>query len=111
MLRRFAPVCFVIALQTAALADDLVMPPGTRKEAGQLVSSRGLRDTSDFVAKELAHRGIAADQIGPYRVRGVEVTRFISQTAATSWRAIHVMRSAGKTLIFFVSRSPLPRGP
>ncbi len=105
MLRRFAPLCLVIALQTAALADDLVMPPGTRKDGtGQLVSSRGLRDTSDFLAKELAHRGIAADQIGPYRARGVEVTRFISLTASTSWRAIHVMRSAGKTLIFFVSR-------
>jgi hypothetical protein len=105
MLRRFAPLCLLIALQTAALADDLAMPPGTRKDpAGQLVSSRGLRDTSDFLAKELAHRGVAADQIGPYRVRGVEVTRFISQSASTSWRAIHVMRSAGKTLIFFVSR-------
>jgi len=81
------------------------MPPGTRADAtGQLVSSRGLRDTTDFVAKELAARGIAVKQVGPYRVRGVELTRFISQTPSTRWLAIHILRAGGKTLIFFVAR-------
>jgi hypothetical protein len=98
-------LALVIALAGAARADDIAMPPGTRKDADdQLVSSRGLRDTTDFVAKQLARKGIAVDQIGPYKVRGVDVTRFVSQTASTSWLAIHVMRSAGKTLIFFVPR-------
>src|SRR5262249_49120141 len=76
---------------------DLRMPPGTRTAAqGHLVSGRGLRDTSDFFAKELARRGIAADQIGPYGVRGVELTRFLSQTPSTPWLAIHVLRTGGK---------------
>ena len=84
---------------------DLPMPPGTRTDAqGQLVSGRGLRDTSDFFAKELARRGIVAQQIGPYGVRGIELTRFVSQTPSTPWLAIHVLRTGGKTLIFLVSR-------
>jgi len=84
---------------------DVRLPPGTRTDTqGQLVSGRGLRDTSDFVAKELARRGIAVQQIGPYGVRGVELTRFLSQTPSTPWLAIHVLRISGKTLIFFVPR-------
>lgn len=87
---------------------DVVLPPGTRTIDGQVVSSRGLRDTTDFIAKELATAKIAVRQVGPYRVRGVELTRFVSQTATTRWLAIHVLRTttttAGKTLIFFVAR-------
>lgn len=83
------------------------LPPGTRKDptAGHYVAGRGLRDSTDFLAKDLARRGIAVEQIGPYRVRGVEVTRFISQSSSTPWLAIHVLRVAGKTLIFFVPRA------
>jgi len=85
---------------------DVRLPPGTHADAqGQIVSGRGLRDTSDFLAKELDRRGIAAQQIGPYGVRGLELTRFISQTPTTPWLAIHVVRTSGKTLIFFVTRS------
>ena len=84
---------------------DVRLPPGTRTDAhGQLVSGRGLRDTTDFVARELDRRGIATQRIGPYGVRGVELTRFISQTPSTPWLAIHVLRTGGKTLIFFVPR-------
>jgi hypothetical protein len=85
---------------------DIKLPPGTRQDpAGHYVAGRGLRDSTDFIAKELSKRGIAAEQIGPTRVRGVEVTRFLSQTPSTPWLAIHVLRVAGKTLIFFVPRS------
>ena len=87
----------------AAPAPDIKLPPGTRADGDHFVSGRGLRDSTDFIAKQLATRGIAVEQIGPYRVRGVEITRFLSQ-ADTSWLAIHVLRSAGKTLIFFVAR-------
>ena len=107
-------VMLVLALASSvASADpDLRLPPGTRKDAdGQLVSGRGLRDTTDAIAKELARRGIIATQIGPSRFRGVEVTRFVSQTPSTPYLAIHVMRVAGKTLIFFVPRSPLDETP
>ena len=111
MLRRFLVLCAVMALESAAAA-DLRLPPGTHKDGdGELVSGRGLRDTTDFIAKQLAHDGIAADQIGPYRVRGVEITRFVSQTPSTPWRAVHVVRTSGKTLISFVPRSALDEKP
>jgi len=111
MLRRFVVVCALVALESAASA-DLRLPPGTHKDAsGELVSGRGLRDTTDFIARQLAHDGIAADQIGPYRVRGVEVTRFVSQTPSTPWLAVHVVRTSGKTLISFVPRSALDEKP
>jgi hypothetical protein len=88
------------------------LPPGTHTDAqGQLVSGRGLRDTGDFLAAELARRGIAVEQIGPYGVRGVELTRFLSQRASTPWLAIHVLRTGGKTLIFFVSRAKPATAP
>lgn len=97
-------LCVAIAAAHAAPA-DVRLPPGTRADAtGQLVSSRGLRDTTDVIAKDLARRGIAVRQVGPYRVRGVELTRFISETSSTAWLAIHVLRTGGKTLIFFVPR-------
>jgi hypothetical protein len=89
----------------AASTPAVRLPPGTRADAqGVLVSGRGLRDTTDFLARELAARGIASRQIGPYRVRGVELTRFVSETPSTSWLAIHALRTGGKTLIFFVPR-------
>jgi hypothetical protein len=92
--------------RTSDAQPDVRLPPGTRADAsGQLVSGRGLRDTSDFLARELARRGIAVQQIGPYGARGVELTRFVSQTPSTPWLAIHVLRTAGKTLIFFVTRT------
>jgi hypothetical protein len=92
------------AAPTAA-APDVRLPPGTRADAqGVLVSGRGLRETTDFLARELARRGIAVRRIGPYRVRGVELTRFVSEAKSTSWLAIHALRTGGKTLIFFVPR-------
>jgi len=94
-------------LAGGATADpDVRVPPGTRKDdAGQLVSSRGLRETTDFLARELDRRGISVKQVGPIRSRGVELVRFLSQTPATPWLAIHVLRNNGKTTIFFVPRS------
>jgi hypothetical protein len=113
MLRGFY-ISFILAavVLAPARADDLGLPPGTRRDAtGTLVSARGLRDTTDFIAKQLAARGIAATQVGPYRVRSAELTRFVSQTPSTPWLAIHVLRTAGKTLIFFVPRQPLDESP
>jgi hypothetical protein len=99
----------VLAWSTVAAAGPapIPLPPGTRPEADHFVSSRGLRDTSELIAKQLDRAGVAVERIGPYRVRGVELTRFVSQTASTTWLAIHVSRIAGKTLISFVPR-PTP---
>jgi hypothetical protein len=96
----------ILAIASTALAEpDLRMPPGTRTDAaGTRVSGRGLRDSTDFLAKELDKKGIAVKKIGPYRVRGVELTRFISETPSTPWLALHVVRKDGKTVISFVPR-------
>jgi hypothetical protein len=111
-MRALLVLAVLAAPATSQAEPDLRMPPGTRTDAqGQLVSGRGLRDTSDFLAKELARRGIAVQQIGPYGVRGVELTRFLSQTPSTPWLAIHVLRTGGKTLIFLVPRSKAPSAP
>jgi hypothetical protein len=96
-----------VAIAPADADPELRMPPGTRTDAaGQRVSGRGLRDTTDFLAKEIDRKGIAVKKIGPYRVRGVELTRFLSQTPSTTWLALHVVRTAGKTVISFVPRPP-----
>lgn len=109
MLREFASRFTLLAALLFApcvFADpEIRLPPGTRQAPdGHYVSGRGLRDSTDFIAKQLASAGIAVEQIGPYRVKGVEVTRFVSTTSSTAWLAIHVLRTAGKTLIFFVAR-------
>ena len=108
MLRGFGiSITLLAALLCASPAGadpDVKLPPGTRQDGEHYVAGRGLRDSTDFVSKELAKRGIAVDQIGPYRVRGVELTRFISQLPSTPWLAIQIVRVAGKTLIFFVPR-------
>jgi hypothetical protein len=103
---RFILAAALIHAAPVTAAPDVRLPQGTRVDPeGHYVSGRGLRDTTDFIAKQLAQRGIAVEQHGPYRVRGVELTRFISQTTNTSWLAIHVLRVSGKTLIFFVPRA------
>lgn len=103
--RRFILVAALFWAPAATAAPDIKLPPGTRQDpAGHYVAGRGLRDSTDFIAKQLSRRGTAVEQVGPYRVRGVEVTRFISQSPSTPWLAIHVLRVAGKTLIFFVPR-------
>jgi hypothetical protein len=100
----FAATLIFVVPGVAVAAPDLRLPPGTRADGDHYVAGRGLRDSTDFVAKELSRRGIAAEQIGPYRVRGVELTRFVAQGTDTPWLAIHIVRITGKTLIFFVPR-------
>jgi hypothetical protein len=93
-----------LATASPAVAPPLRLPPGTRAAADHYVSGRGLRDTTDFLIRELDRDGIAVLRVGPYRTHGVELTRFVSQAPATSWLAIHILRSDGKALIFFVPR-------
>ncbi len=103
-MRFICAVAFAWSAVAAAAPAPIPLPAGTRAEGDHFVSSRGLRDTSELVAKQLDRAGVVVERIGPYRVRGVEVTRFVSQTPSTSWLAIHVSRIAGKTLISFVPR-------
>lgn len=101
----FVPVASAAPSTSATPVKDVKLPPGTRPSGDHFVSGRGLRDSTDFLARELSRRGISFEQIGPYRVRGVELTRFLSQTPSTPWLAVHVVRTGGKTLIFFVPRA------
>jgi len=101
---RFILAAALIFAVPASADPEIKLPPGTRADGDHFVAGRGLRDSTDFIAKELSKRGIAVEQVGPYRVRGIELTRFISQAPSTTWLAIHVLRVAGKTLIFFVPR-------
>ena len=94
-------------LGSPARADTygLPIPKGTRQVEGDRYSSgRGLRDTVEFFRKELDQRGIAFQQIGPYRARSVDLARFLLEGGRVA--AVHVYRSRGKTLIFFVKRRP-----
>lgn len=85
------------------------MPKGSRGEAGaadRVVSGKGYAGSVAHVAKWLDREGIAHRKVGPYRARGVDVTRFVSEDKATRWLAIHVYRQAGKTWISVVRRPP-----
>jgi hypothetical protein len=105
VLRVLLSVAVLCAPAISHAEPDVRLPPGTHMDAqGQLISGRGLRETGDLVAKELDRRGIAVQRIGPYGVRGALLTRFVSLTPSTPWLAIHVLRSSGKTVIFFVPR-------
>jgi len=92
---------------------DLPVPRGTRRDPvtpDLHVSGRGFRDSVDHYARELGRRGLAHERVGPYRVRGVDVARFVSADPRSRWLAIHVYRRDGKTWIFLVKR-PTPATP
>lgn len=84
--------------------DGVPVPRGSRADGARHISGKGYRDTVDHMKKWLSKQGTAHRQIGPYRARGVDVTRFISDDPATPWLAIHVFRQAGKTWISVVKR-------
>lgn len=83
-------------------------PPGTRWLDGRYAVGSGLAEATRFVDRQLTRTGIAFARRGPYRVRGVEVTRFVSEDPSTSWLAIHLVRKEGRTFLDVVDRpSPL----
>jgi hypothetical protein len=98
------------AVAPARAGDDLPVPRGSRPDRDQpamFSSSLGFRDTVAALDKQLAGRGLVLDRIGPYRVRGVEIVRWLDDGSRSSpWRAIHVWRADGKTWISFVKRNP-----
>jgi hypothetical protein len=95
------------------------LPPGTRRLAEdaaavtpaaiRYTTSTGLGEATRFLERQLSRAGIPCERIGPYRVRGIEVTRFVSQQASTPWLAIHVVRKEGRTFLDIVARSAISR--
>jgi len=109
-------VAAVLIAAAPAHADtyDLPVPSGTRRDPATPdlhVSSLGFRPSVDYYARELRRRGLAHQRIGPYQVRGVDVTRFVSADPASRWLAVHVYRQDGKTWIFLVKRPALAPVP
>jgi hypothetical protein len=92
------------AAPAAADVHGVPMPRGSRADGERQISGKGYRDSVDHMRKWLSKEGVAHRQIGPYRARGVDVTRFVSDDPATPWLAIHVVRQAGKTWISVVKR-------
>lgn len=88
----------------------LPLPRGSRTAEGRHVSGLGFRATVDHVAKVLRARGVPVTATGPYRVRGVDVMRFVRDDPAGTWLAIHVWRTGGVTWITIVPR-PAPPAP
>lgn len=108
----------LVATEDSAHADDAApqppaapfkLPTGTRWVAaeGRYAVTSGLAEATRAIEKQLAKLGIACERIGPYRVRGVEVTRFLSQQPSTSWLAIHLVRKEGRTFLDVIDRIPL----
>lgn len=89
------------------------LPPGTRWVAGEgrYLVSGGLAEAARAIEKQLAREGIAYERIGPYRVRGVEVVRFLSQQLSMTWLAIHLVRKEGRTTLDIVERPAPPTTP
>lgn len=85
------------------------LPAGTRWLAaeGRYAVGSGLADATRAIEKQLAALGITCERIGPYRVRGVEVTRFLSRQPSTPWLAIHLVRKEGRTFLDVIDRIPL----
>ena len=83
----------------------LPVPRGTRQidDSDRYTSGKSLRDTVELYVKELDRRGIAHEKIGPYRVRGIDVARFVIPDGDLA--AVHVYRVGGRTLISFVKRA------
>lgn len=67
-------------------------------------SKLGFRATIDREAKRIAKDGIPVQAIGPYRVGGVDVMRFVRTDKAGDWMAIHVWRTGGITWTSIVPR-------
>jgi hypothetical protein len=67
-------------------------------------SKLGFRATIEKEAKRIKASGIPVQEIGPYRVGGVDVMRFVRTDKAGDWLAVHVWRSGGVTWISVVPR-------
>jgi len=88
----------------ALVVHGVPMPRGSHTGTAGVVSSKSYRDSVDYVAAWLDKKAIAYKKVGPYRARGVDVTRFVSADPATAWLAIHVWSQAGTTWISVVVR-------
>jgi hypothetical protein len=84
----------------AVICACLAIAPAQAEERSKL----GFRAAIDKEAKRIRASGIPVQAIGPYRVGGVDVMRFVRTDKAGDWLAVHVWRSGGVTWISVVPR-------
>lgn len=88
----------------AAICTLLAITPAWADAPVPVRSKLGFRATIDKEAKRIATDGIPVEAIGPYRVGGVDVMRFVRRDKAGEWLAVHVWRTGGVTWISVVPR-------
>lgn len=105
-MRVVTALAIVGVLIGTAVADvhGVDLPRGARAEGDRHASPLGFRATVDHFARQFDRHGIPVETVGPYRVRGVDVVRFVRTDAGGDWLAVHVYRTAGTTWIFVVAR-------
>ncbi|HUQ06309.1 MAG TPA: hypothetical protein VM261_27580 [Kofleriaceae bacterium] len=89
-----ALICLALAIAPAVASAD----------GGPQRSKLGFRATVDKEAKRIRASGVPVEEIGPYRVGGVDVMRFVRTDKAGEWLAVHVWRAGGVTWISLVPR-------
>ncbi len=81
------------------------LPPGSRRvSGGRFALSRGIGEATTAIESRLRASGAAYERMGPVRVRGLELTRFLSADPSSSWLALHVSRKEGRTFLDVVPR-------
>lgn len=112
MLRRtavlvVAAACAAAAVGPAAAEPLAPVPRGSKLRGDRHVSAVGFAATADWYARRWRKDGLVVRTVGPYRVGGVEVVRYLRDDAGP-WRAVHVYRLAGVTWISVVPAASAP---
>lgn len=90
---------------SAAIEPPVRLPPGSRRVAdGRFSLARGIGEATAAIEARLRASGAAYERLGPVRVRGLELTRFLSADPSSSWLALHVSRKEGRTFLDVVPR-------
>ncbi|HVV85655.1 MAG TPA: hypothetical protein VHE35_21500 [Kofleriaceae bacterium] len=114
MLRWLAALALAASLAAgstspaAAGPDPVPVPRGSRLAGDRHASALGFRATADWYEKLWRTTGVVVKTVGPYRVAGVDVIRYLRDDGP--WRAVHVYRLAGTTWISVVL-APAPAAP
>ncbi len=95
---------------TARAEPDPPFPRGSRVDGDRHASALGFRATADWYQRLWQRRGLVVRTLGPYRVAGVDVIRFLRDDAGP-WRAVHVYRVGGTTWIAVVVAPASPTHP
>lgn len=81
------------------------LPPRARiQDDNTYRSAQSYRKTVVYFERYLKRQGIPHKRVPTYQVRGVQVSRILSDSAQSQWLAIHVYRIRGRTHLYIVPR-------